>query len=62
MDIHIEIAKHKTNTHKDKQPHTHKYIYITSFSKVAYLGRKCNDFADIIVLFNKKKLCSNVSH
>ena len=56
MDIHIEIAKHifiyilHTNT------------YITSFSKVAYLGRKCNDFADIIVLFNKKKLCSNVSH
>ena len=50
MDIHIDIAKHITNT------------YITSFSKVAYLGRKCNDFADIIVLFNKKKLCSNVSH
>ena len=31
-----------------------KITYITSFSKVAYLGRKCNDFADIIVLFNKK--------
>ena len=59
----MEIAKHiliyiytKTNSH------IHTNIYITSFSKVAYLGRKCNDFADIIVLFNKKKLCSNVSH
>ena len=55
MDIHIEIAKHILI-------HIYICIYIPSFSKVAYLGRKCNDFADIIVLFNKKKLCSNVSH